>query len=88
VKTIWKYELPTPTTVLHVPSAFFDPIRVAMQKDVICVWCEVVPSEDPNQRVTFKVYGTGEPIPNGSEYIGSVTMNSYEWHLYMENVIE
>lgn len=41
---------------------------------------------DPNkeqQQLKFQLIGTGTPIPDGLEHVGSVIISPYVWHVFM-----
>lgn len=60
--------------------------RVASQRGRLYLWAEVDPDARPIERV-FHVYGTGWPITDGDEYIGTATIADdyafeFVWHVY------
>ena len=87
---IWKYTLKLVDDVQHVLIPFGAEILTCqMQNDIICLWarhCEI--AEDQLQDCKFKVYGTGEIIPNTDQlrmYMGTVQQNGFVWHIYALN---
>jgi hypothetical protein len=90
--TIWKYEvaidafthtkeMPRGARILHVAAQYPD-------AQWITFWA-LVDEDAPREQRTFRVYGTGFPLPDlaGStfcDYVGSATFQSgqYVWHLF------
>jgi hypothetical protein len=83
MRTVWKYQLVKLINILELPYE----ARVLCVKEqcgVICLWALVDPQAKPIQR-TFRVYGTGQPIPESyGEYIGSVQSKNeqFVYHIF------
>lgn len=84
MKQVWKF--PVGEWVEFVCPV--EIIRAGEQNYTPFVWGEAyldTPLREPVKR-KFRVFGTGHPIPDGSEYVGSFTMvnNGFylEWHTY------
>lgn len=59
-------------------------IHVGEQQGALCVWA-IVDTESPMVDVTFRVVGTGHPLPQGHDscLLGTVVMsNSFVWHVF------
>lgn len=80
--TIWKFPLKL-ELVQKVSMPNHASIRyVDVQNGVICLWAEVNTDRPKVDRV-FYIVGTGNILPpNASEYIGSVQMPPFVWHVY------
>ena len=46
-----------------------------------CIWAEV-DTRNEKVRCLIRIVGTGNPIPNGSEHIGSFVQGPFVWHVY------
>ena len=86
IRQVWKYPLP--------PEAFERPVavemprgarlvHVAVQRDVVCLWFEVLVRE-PRRTERFQVYGTGWDIDPYREHVGTGMSQSgtLVWHVY------
>lgn len=63
-----------------------DPQRIVlfdMQNNDFCMWLEQYPEYD-KRKATFRIFATGEPIPDRAFWVGScITHNGAGvWHLY------
>lgn len=56
-------------------------VHVGQQHEQIGLWFEVDPQEKCSVSRSFRVFGTGHPIENGS-HIGTVVMIPFVWHVY------
>jgi len=73
--SVTTHSIPSGARIVHV-SIGSSPNRVAF-------WAEVDTLVNPVHR-TFKVFGTGHPIPQGWVYVGTIPVPGYPlvWHLY------
>lgn len=85
-RTVWKYAvevdddehtigMPAGSRIVHVDSA---------DARVVVFWAEVEPKSPPVAR-TFRVFGTGHPIPEGEGWghVGTAPSEyALVWHLY------
>jgi hypothetical protein len=82
MNTIWKYtlqpalgmishDIPTP----HTLRSF------QVQNGLPCMWVEMNPS-DSSVRYRFITIGTGHPVPDNSDYIGTYLDGPFVWHVY------
>jgi hypothetical protein len=84
-RKVWKYTIPV-TGVPHgiqVPIGA-RPVHVAAgnRPDEVLMWVEV-DADSPDVHRVFQVFGTGHPIPEGWEYVGTApTPFALVWHLY------
>lgn len=82
--TILKYKLSLQdghTIRIPSPQRF---LSVQYQYDDLCVWYEAnaKPSEEDFDDIFFMVVGTGYPVPEKSQYLGTVQHGSFVWHIY------
>jgi hypothetical protein len=57
------------------------PLAVQMQNGIPCLWAEVEAGEDP-VTTTVRVLGTGFPVYERWEYMGTVIDGEFVWHFY------
>jgi hypothetical protein len=85
MRVVHKFKLPAPTSVIEMdPTGIVR--RVGAQGDDLFVWAEVDPNAKKEPRV-FHVYGTGFPVVDGDEYLGTAVMkgalgSELVWHAY------
>ncbi len=83
MKTIHKF------TLKHVAKQTVDlphfsrVLSVQAQGADICMWVELVPSEDKYPQEVF-IVGTGHKVPNEvNSYLGTTQQNGFVWHIYL-----
>jgi len=83
MSTVWKFPLRLSGGEQLVRTMPRDaiPVRLAMQNEVPTLWC-LVDEKKPQEDRHFIVVGTGHPIPDGCEYIGSCDDGPYVWHAF------
>lgn len=85
-RAVYKYEIPVddqwhgstmplPAQIVHAAS---------QSRGVVCLWAEVAPDSTESAVRAFRVFGTGQPIPEGAVYVGSALDGPYVWHVYAE----
>jgi hypothetical protein len=84
-KTIWKFPLEiTDVQTIDVPegSKF---LAVQVQRDVPCLWVLVDPTA-PKERFEIHTVGTGNPAPDGLEYLGTyqVVALNLVFHVFVD----
>lgn len=79
-KTVWKFNLTEDT---HIKAPVIRFLTVQVQHEAICVWGEVDLTQ-PNKDFDFVVIGTGWPVPEDFNYLGTVQEfgGIYIWHIY------
>ena len=83
MQTIHKYQLAAVESItIHTPAQI-EPLCIALQNGVPCLWARV---EDNEGLVTRKVFcvDTGNAVPPGTVYLGTVQMGVYVWHFFLE----
>jgi len=82
MRTIWKYPIfivPSITIIYKPKGAILR--YVGIQGPDPCVWFEV--ENTPRlEECIIKVFGTGQPIPDDGQYLGTCQQYGYVWHLY------
>ncbi len=85
MRTIFKYEI-TPGLIgsnieLQMPKN--STVRhFSLQREILCLWAEVDIDAVYESR-KFAIFATGQEIPVGVEYVGTVTYTyGLVWHLY------
>ena len=83
--TIWKFTLPLPAAIVSVmmPEGA-EPLFVAEQFGVPCVWAMVTDTAAPLVEHRFRWVGTGHSIEDTGPYIGSWLSagGALVWHLF------
>ncbi len=80
MKTVWKFgigevEMPEGAVILRVG------IQTKEWGNVACLWAEVN-HDAPRVNRKFKMFGTGQLLPNNCLYIGGFQEVDLEWHVY------
>lgn len=85
MRVVWKYELTGyGESCIELPTNS-KVLSCQVQHDRICLWVEVDEEQIRNPcKRTFRIFGTGDPIPDGFEYIETVQeVEGYLiWHIY------
>lgn len=74
----------TTNTVLEIPTNALT-VHFAKQHEVLYAWIELSP-DDPTTSRTFRIFGTGMPIPEEWAWQGTCFDGPFVWHLYMEEM--
>ena len=83
-RAIYKYEIP----IDDQWHEFTMPLQArvvhigAQQADAVCAWAEVATGGDEIVKRSFRIFGTGHPIPSGAVHQGSVISGAFVWHAY------
>lgn len=82
MKTIYKYPLiATDLQYIDMPNGAVI-LTVQMQGGAMCLWAQVDLDKAEVVRV-IAVYGTGNLMPaEAGQYVGSVQMPPFVWHVY------
>jgi len=85
-RVIWKYEVaakwPTWDECFMPPGSRI--VHVAIQGITPHLWAEVIRCADDSPEMVprkFTVIGTGQPMPIGSTYVGTVHQPPFVWHV-------
>lgn len=92
MKTIYKYELTVDgTNAIALPGYGNKILSVGNQRGNVCIWIEQ-DTPDSLSRYTgkphilkerhFKIIGTGHGVQNNLEFIGTVIVEPFVWHVY------
>lgn len=76
MKVVYKYSVNTEMFPIG-----HEVVKVGIQDDAVMLWCLV----DPKARLghsKYQVFGTGQPIPDGSLYIGTAFEWPWVWHVF------
>ena len=82
---IWKFPLEVkPSQTIEMPIGA-DLLYVDQQNGQLCLWASV-DTEVPTEKVTFRVYGTGQEIKGeeGLHYLGTTLAQGFVWHVFEE----
>jgi hypothetical protein len=84
MNAVWKFELDTDDySKIDLPVGA-KPLTVQDQKGHVQMWCLVDPNETVYETRTFRLAGTGHPISENVEYIGTFQLysGSFVGHLF------
>ncbi len=87
MRVVYKYPLDIASTVTRKMPEGAEVLHVGMQDEGLMLWALAkAPSEHAwaNETRTFRVYGTGHPIPDDvlAQYLGSVKDGPFIWHVF------
>lgn len=88
MKTVWKYELDLVDEAQNRPMPRgASVLAVAVQTERLCMWVEVNSGYTLEDR-WFVVEGTGHPLLDDADYIGSALMHggALVWHVYEQSM--
>lgn len=73
VNDAWhEFEIPSPARIIHVAS---------QGPGVVSLWAEI-DNEGENTARSFRIYATGQGIPDGAAYVGTALDGMFVWHVY------
>jgi hypothetical protein len=85
-ESIWKFQLSVIDAQTIMMPSDCKILSVQMQDGVICMWA-LVNTQSLRQRRIFRVIGTGNPIPEGSQglsFIATAQHSPFVWHIFEE----
>lgn len=89
MRAVWKFPIDVSTVGGTVSPEITMPagakiVHVAQQRvgDVVTLWAEVNPDARVRETRYFAIIGTGHPIPDGYEHVGTWLDDPFVWHLY------
>jgi len=78
VKDVWHdVAMPSHATIVHVACQD--------TPGVVSLWAEIE-NESASVTRSFRIYGTGQSIPDDTDYVGTALDGMFVWHVY-ENVL-
>lgn len=82
---IWKFKLELSSEqTIKVPCGA-RPLCAQPQAGSICIWMQLEANDKPLTERSVRIVGTGHPFEaQGLQYIGSVQIQSFVWHIYIE----
>lgn len=81
MKTVWKYVLQSDSQIIHMPSGA-KILSVQFQYKAPVVWALVDP-EMPTEPRKFVAYGTGQPVSEAGQYLGTFQIvNGIVFHVF------
>lgn len=85
MRVVHKFPLPKELTMgdavrLQMPSGAHV-VRFALQDDVPTLWAEVDTERSLRPR-RFQIFGTGQPLARGAQYVGTWDFPPFVWHIY------
>lgn len=86
--TVYKYDFPINDTVGITMSRGARVLKVECQNGMPVLWA-LVDTDQPPERHTFRVFGTGHPIPDGtdlSNHVATFQHGALVWHVFSRTV--
>ena len=85
MRSVWKFPLKLDEFQVVEMPMFAEILCVQMQQGTPTIWASVETNNDPEGR-QIAIVGTGHPAPppEQSDYIGTVQMDAYVWHVFAE----
>lgn len=85
MRTIHKYPLVLTFADQRIGTPrVWRPVHVAMQHGEPTVWAEVDTDTGDGYERMLRVVGTGHPVPDEYEHVGSSLDGPYVWHVYVK----
>ena len=84
MQTVWKYEINSDDYVsLNLPLGA-KPLEVQKQHGHVYLWCLVDPQQTIHEKRTFRLAGTGHPIKDNVDFIGTFQLDggALVFHLF------
>ncbi len=82
MKAIWKFPLVDRCGLQFVAMPLgAEILTVQMQGTTITLWAKVN-TENPMESVPIQIVGTGNPYDSVGDYIGTVQLDMYVWHIF------
>lgn len=85
MRTVHKFQLYVTETVQTLKIPVGSIIRHVGRQDFICLWVEV-DSDAAQVERSFRVFGTGQQIPDGFVYVGTAHDDPFVWHVYERRI--
>lgn len=84
-RVVWKYQLDrfSMSADIEVPNGSRI-VHVGMQKDRITLWIELDPNSKDLIKRRFYAIGTGHPVGEWLQHIGTTQDGAFVWHVYAE----
>lgn len=81
-RVIHKIQLKDVETKILVSDGAFKVVHVSEQDGCPTLWYETIYNLVIPIEVTFRIIGTGDYIPDHSEYVGTAFCGNFVWHVY------
>lgn len=85
-RIIYRHQIPLNDTDLTISTSVPSKVvHVGMKQGDVCIWVEQIDPASVGLLLTertFRVFGTGHPIPEGYHHHGSVVDGGFVWHVY------
>ena len=82
MKVVWKFALGMGLNVITVPVGA-KIVHIEMQDGFPQLWAEISdPSSSHVEVRQFEIFGTGHPIPDKAQHVGTFLDPPYVWHVY------
>lgn len=95
MRTIWKYELPSPLPLNNVSQwltvpASFRPLSAGVAQNILSLWGEVQAEDDKTKELSVFIQGTGSDLRHieKEQFVGTVVDGHYVWHIYVGDALK
>ncbi len=80
-RVVWKYTLPHNGATFNLDKEA-KVVHVGVQDGALCIWIEHDPEQGGDHVHDFTVVGTGHPVPEFMNHVGSCFQGPFVWHIY------
>lgn len=83
-RVVYKYEIPIDDAWhgLALPESAQILHAACQHPYAVAVWAQVDPAEQDTRVHRLRIFGTGQPIPSGAQWIATTLAGPLVWHLY------
>jgi hypothetical protein len=82
MKTVYKYPIPITSEKFSLQLPFgFKVLRIGFQNEKLFMWVEVNKDNHPVE-TRFLIFGTGQDIPSGANYLSTYEIGPLVFHIY------
>lgn len=82
MRQIWKYPITQFGEVTLSMPVGARLLTCQLQRGVPTLWALVDATPGPRENRTVQLFGTGHDIPRTADYIGTVQVSTFVWHLF------
>lgn len=82
MRTVYKYVMNTPRTVLHIPYNA-EVVHAGIQNELPVLWIDLDTNDYNTADRIFEAFATGVEIPDNYVHLGTIiTKNELVWHIF------
>lgn len=87
MRVVWKYQFAVNDEVRLLLPESHQIVHVETQQAIPTLWVLVDP-DSPDSMRTFYVRGTGHPVEDGLEHVGTFISGSFVWHVFTKPEVQ